>query len=72
MMKSGRRSGSDLFQRFLAVGQSLDLEPIDFEQRSEIFPNARFVIHHHNFLLLGHGIIPSEIIASRFIPSDYG
>ena len=35
-------------ERFLAAGERLDLEAIDFEQRPEIFPDTRLVIDHHD------------------------
>ena len=48
MMKSGRSPSPTRCKRFFAAGQRLDLVSIDFEQRPEIFPDARLVVDHHD------------------------
>ena len=55
---------TDTLQGFLAAGQRLDFESIHFEQRPEILPDARLVVHDHDLffdlLFSRHRYLPRE------------
>ena len=46
MMKSGRSPRTDASEGFLAAGNGLDAEAIDFEKSLKILSNARFIVNN--------------------------
>ena len=45
---------SDFLQRIFAARHRFDRETVHFEQRLQIFPDARFVVYDQNFFFVGH------------------